>query len=61
MQDVKSDQVNARKRGRPKRDNMQKYTIKMDKILYEKVAQEAAKIGTSNSFIISEGVRLYLK
>ena len=51
--------VSQRKRGRPKREHMKRYTIKMDKLLYDQVARRAEKIGTSNSFIIAEGVRMY--
>lgn len=59
LQEVRNSVVSKRKRGRPKRDNMKRYTIKMDKFLYEKIMHRAEEIGRSNSFIISEGVRLY--
>ena len=59
-QNMVKEVVKKRGPGRPRRDNMKKITIKMDKVLYEKVIVRANKMGTSASFIIGEGTRCYL-
>jgi hypothetical protein len=61
LQTELNGKVDLRKRGRPARDHMKKYTIKLDKLLHEKVANQANKLGTSNSFIIAEGLRMYFR
>ena len=57
---IVNEVVKKRTAGRPRRDNMRKITIKMDKVLYEKVVAKAQEIGTSASFVIGEGARCYL-
>ena len=61
IQNAEKGVVKKRKRGRPPRKHMGRYTIKMDKNLYEKVADLASELGTSNSFLISEGTRMFLR
>ena len=49
----------APKRGRPPRPNIKKSLISIDKVLYQRVVQEATTRGTSNSFIITEAIKQY--
>ena len=61
LQKLENKEIKKQKRGRPRRENMARFSIKMDKILHQKIRLVAKELGTSNSFIISEGARKYLK
>ena len=51
--------VSKRGKGRPAMPNKKKYSVKMDVKLHDKVVDRAQELGTSNAFVICEGVKLY--
>lgn len=61
MQQVSDNTVVKKKRGRPARPNMKEYLIKLDIALNEQTVREAERLGTSKSFIIAQGLRMYFE
>ena len=59
LQQISGNTVISKKKGRPQRPNMKKYLIKLDTVLNTQVTDEAAKLGTSRSFVISQALRQY--
>ena len=60
LQEEVGKKISTKKAGRPKKPNMGKYLIKMDKILHKKLMNRAEEMGCSRSFIISQALRSHL-
>ena len=52
--------IKKKKAGRPKRPNMGRYLIKMDKTLHVQLAQYADEQGLNKSAVISQAVRTFI-
>ena len=53
--------IRKKKAGRPRRPNMARYLIKMDKTLHAQLAQFAGEYGMNKSAIIAQAVRDFMK
>ncbi len=69
--DVKENKISVQKKvgsnivkkgaGRPKKPNMGKYLIKMDKVLHSELTKYAESIGLNKSAVITTAILQYLQ
>lgn len=52
--------IKKKKAGRPRRPNMERYLIKMDKTLHAQLTQYANEQGLNKSAVISQAVRAFI-
>ena len=60
LQKNEGEVVRKKKSGRPRRPNMERYIIKMDKSLHARLVHYANEHGLNKSAVISQAVRTFI-